>query len=73
MNGDTNTGGGGGGAQASNLNPGDGGSGFIVIKIPSARSATFSGGVTSSTSTSGDFKIIQVTATSSGSETVTFS
>ena len=73
MNGDTNTGGGGGGAQASNLNPGDGGSGFIVIKIPDTITATFSSGVTKSSSTGGGFKTIQVTATSSGSETVTFS
>jgi hypothetical protein len=51
-----------------------GGSGVVIIKIPSARTATFSGGVTSSLSTAvSGFKIYTVTATSTTSETVTFS
>ena len=42
------------------------------MKIPDTITATFSAGVTSSTSTSGGFKVITVTATSSTSETVKF-
>jgi hypothetical protein len=52
---------------------GNGGSGVVFIKIPSANSATFSGGVTSSVATVGAYKIYTVTATSTTSETVTFS
>jgi hypothetical protein len=52
---------------------GNGGSGVVIIKIPSDRTATFSGGVTQSSTTSGGFKIYTVTATSTTSETVTFS
>jgi hypothetical protein len=44
------------------------------LKIPSAYTATFSGGVTSSLSTAvSGYKIYTVTATSTTSETVTFS
>jgi hypothetical protein len=44
----------------------------VIIKVPSTITATFSGGVTSSSSTSGGFNIYTVTATSTTSETVTF-
>jgi hypothetical protein len=45
-----------------------------MIKIPNAYTATFSAGVTSSLSTSvTGYKIYTVTATSTTSETVTFS
>jgi hypothetical protein len=40
--------------------------------VPNYISATFSGGVTSSSSTSGNYNIYSVTATSTTSETVTF-
>jgi hypothetical protein len=46
----------------------------VIIKIPASNNATFSGGVTSSLSTAvAGFKIYTVTATSTTSETVTFS
>jgi hypothetical protein len=46
----------------------------VIIKIPDTSTATFSGGVTSSLSTSvSGFNIYTVTATSTTSETVTFS
>jgi hypothetical protein len=47
----------------------------VILKIPNTNSATFSGGVTSltdSVSVAG-YKIITITATSTTSETVTFS
>jgi hypothetical protein len=53
-------------------NGGSGGSGVVIIKVPSTITATFSGGVTQSSSTSGNFTIYTVTATSTTSETVTF-
>lgn len=74
-----NTGGGGGGGSnrvggGAGYNGGNGGSGIIVIKIPNTRTATFSGGVTSSLSTAvSGYKVYTVTATSTTSETVTFS
>jgi hypothetical protein len=75
-NGTTNTGGGGGGNFISGGQQmvAAGGSGVVIIKIPDTRTATFSGGVTSSLSTAvSGFKIYTVTATSTTSETVTFS
>jgi hypothetical protein len=46
----------------------------VILKIPSTNTATFSGGVTSSVSTAvAGYKIYTVTATSTTSETVTFS
>jgi uncharacterized protein (UPF0264 family) len=68
-------GGGGGGYSGAPgfASGGAGGSGRIFIKIPSTNTATFSGGVTQSSTTSGGFKIYDVTATSTTSETVTFS
>jgi len=75
--GTANLGGGGGGAfnaAAGTPNGGAGGSGVVIIKIADTRTATFSGGVTSSLSTAvSGFKIYTVTATSTTSETVTFS
>lgn len=74
--GSVNTGGGGGGGDPE-VAGGDyraGGSGIVILKIPAARTATFSGGVTQttdSTSVSG-FKIITITAAGT-SDTVTFS
>jgi hypothetical protein len=71
--GSANTGGGGGGGVSSNV-AAAGGSGIVILKIPSAYTATFSGGVTSSVSTAvAGYKIYTVTATSTTSETVTFS
>ena len=67
-NGGANTGGGGGGAR------GLGGSGIVIIKIPNTYTATFSAGVTRTLSTAvAGYKIYTVTATSTTSETVTFS
>jgi hypothetical protein len=75
--GSTNTGGGGGGGSYNNVNSwstgGNGGSGVVILKVPNTHTATFSGGVTSSLSTSvSGFNIYTVTATSTTSETVTF-
>ena len=64
-------GGSGGGGQGSAAS--QGGSGVVILKYPASLTATFSAGVTQSTSTSGDFKISTVTATSTTSETVRFS
>jgi hypothetical protein len=75
QSGTANTGGGGGstGGGASTAYGGNGGSGVVVIRVPVDVTATFSGGVTSSSTTSGGYKIYTVTATSTTSETVTFS
>jgi hypothetical protein len=72
--GTVNTGGGGGGAGyiAAALNGAAGGSGVIIIKYPLNYSASFTAGVTQSTSTSGSFKITTITAAGSN-DTVTFS
>jgi len=69
----TGGGGGGGGISGGSAQSGGGGSGIVVIKIPDSYTATFSGGVTQTSSTSGGFKTYTVTATSTTSETVTFS
>jgi hypothetical protein len=45
----------------------------VIIRVPNTVNATFSGGVTQSSTTSGSYKIFTVTATSTTSETVTFS
>jgi hypothetical protein len=70
--GDINTGGGGGGDNDSGTPGGNGGSGVVILKYPDAYTATFSGGVTSSTTTAGGFKVSTITATSTTSETVSF-
>ena len=71
-----NTGSGGGGegySQAGHGGGGSGGSGFVAIKVPDSITATFSAGVTSSLNTGvSGYRIYSVTATSTGSETVTF-
>jgi hypothetical protein len=40
----------------------NGGSGIAILKYPNSYTATFSGGVTQSTTTSGSFKISTITA-----------
>jgi len=74
--GTVNTGGGGGGegySQGGHGGGGSGGSGFVAIKVPDSITATFSAGVTSSLNTGvSGYRIYSVTATSTGSETVTF-
>jgi len=55
------------------VNGGNGGSGVVIIKIPDTRTATFTGGVTETNSTAGGFTVYTITATSTTSETVTFS
>jgi hypothetical protein len=71
--GDPNTGGGGGGHGFGTSDGKAGGSGIVVIKIPDTRSASFSAGVTQTSSTAGGFTVFTVTATSTTSETVIFS
>lgn len=66
--GTANTGGGGGAGTTSG---GSGGSGVIVLRIPDSRTATFTGGVTQTSTTSGGFKTYTITAAGSG-DTVTF-
>jgi hypothetical protein len=72
--GTANTGGGGGGGNANvNYLGANGGSGLIILRIPSANSASFSGGVTQTMSTAvSGFKVYTITAAGSG-DTVTFS
>ena len=71
--GTVNTGGGGGGRDWNNPG-GAGGSGIVILKIPDVYNANFSSGVsfTKNTSVSG-YKIYIITATSTTSETVSFS
>ena len=70
-NGTANTGGGGGGgaSNGSTVNGGNGGSGIVILKYPSSITLTIGVGLTSSTSTSGNFKITSFTA---GTDTVSF-
>jgi hypothetical protein len=63
-----NTGGGGGGAQGA---AGTGGSGIIILKYPATFTASFSAGVT--TSTSGPANGYKVSTITAGTGTVTFS
>lgn len=74
FSGDPNTGSGGGGVgtNGGTATGGSGGSGIVILKYPKFYTATFSVGVTQTTSTVGDFKVSQITATSTTSETVTF-
>jgi len=69
-NGEANKGGGAGAGWSAT--GASGGSGVVIIKIPDTVTATFSGGVTQTSSTSGGYTVYTVTATS-GSETVEFS
>jgi hypothetical protein len=48
-----------------------GGSGVVILRLPTSVSVSFSGGVTQSSTTSGSDTIYTVTATSTTSETVT--
>jgi hypothetical protein len=67
-----NTGGGAGGGSGNDGQVG--GSGYVVIKFPDSFNVSFSGGVTSSNvSNPSGYKVYAVTATSSTSETATFS
>ena len=68
-----NTGGGGGGAGYIENSSANGGSGIVILRIPDVYSAKFSSGVTSSVTKSGGYKYYKVTATSTTSETVSFS
>jgi hypothetical protein len=69
--GSANTGGGGGGSD--NNATGAGGSGVILFSVLPTVTATFTGGVTQTNSLVGDRQVYIVTATSTTSETVTFS
>jgi hypothetical protein len=70
--GTVNTGGGGGGTEF-NANGGNGGSGIVIFTVPAGTSVSFSGGVTQTNSTISGKQVYVVTATSTTSETVTFS
>jgi hypothetical protein len=73
-NGLTNRGYGGGGTRGGdNATAGSGGSGIIIFKLPYNVTVTFSNGVTWSSSTSNFLTTYVVTATSTTSETVSFS
>ena len=71
--GTVNLGGGGGGAGPSAAASGAGGSGVVFIRVSPAVTATFSGGVTQTSATYDGDTVYAVTATSTTSETVTFS
>ena len=66
--GTANTGGGGGGGANTTNQAQNGGSGVVILRYPAAKTLTIPGGLTSSTSTSGSFKITSFTA---GTGTVT--
>ena len=74
VSGSANTGGGAGGNGATGNVGANGGSGVVILQIPSSHTATFSGGVTATMSTAvSGYKTYTITATSTTSETVTFS
>jgi hypothetical protein len=66
--GGTNLGGGGGGTSTGSAS-GAGGSGVVIIRYPNSNTVTASGGLTSSTTTSGSDKVTTFTA---GTGTITF-
>jgi hypothetical protein len=70
-NGTVNTGGGGGGTLGTNT--GIGGSGVVIFSVITGTTVTFTGGVTETNSTVSGRDVYIVTATSTTSETVTFS
>jgi hypothetical protein len=70
--GTANTGNGGSGAVGNGIAGYAGGSGVVVLKYLATLTATYSGGVTRTSVTSGGYKIDTITATSTTSETVTF-
>jgi hypothetical protein len=76
--GTVNTGGGGGGGSIGGSGGGfydgkSGGSGIVILRIPDVYTARFSSGVSASVTKSGGYKYYKVTATSTTSETVSFS
>ena len=74
--GTVNRGGGGGGSGFGSwsYSSAAGGSGVVLIRVPDTQTLSFSGGVTVSGGTaSGGFRLYTITATSTTSETVTFS
>jgi hypothetical protein len=56
---------------SSSVTGSSGGSGIIILSIPEANTATFSGGVTQTSTTSGGRRIYTITA-AGASDTVTF-
>jgi len=70
-NGAANTGGGGGGGERAGTSTGIGGSGIIIFKVSNLYTASFTGGVTVLTQTSGSSKVYKVTA-AGAADTVTF-
>ena len=69
-----NTGSGGGGASgSSNATGGNGGSGVVILRYPSTANATYSSGVTKTTTTVGSDTVDVITATSGSGQTVSFS
>lgn len=66
-NGAANTGGG-AGAESAGSGPKNGGSGVVILKYPDAVTLTIGAGLTSSTSTSGGYKVTTFTA---GTDTIT--
>ena len=73
IDGIVNTGGGGGGAGYIENSSANGGSGIVILKIHDVYTARFSSGVSASVTKSGGYKYYKVTATSTTSETVSFS
>jgi hypothetical protein len=72
-NGTANTGGGGGGGALTNaqaFNGGNGGSGIVVLRFPTAQSYVLTGSLTFSTSTVSTDTVVSFTA---GTGTITFS
>jgi hypothetical protein len=65
----TGSGGGGGGVSGVSLAAGAGGSGIVIIKYPDDITLSIGAGLTSSTTSSGGFKITSFTA---GTDTVSF-
>lgn len=72
-NGVINTGGGGGGNGVRGGGAASGGSGVIILRIPVVFSANFSSGVSYTLTKIGGYSYYRITATSTTSETVTFS
>ena len=69
-----NTGSGGGGSSGSSGGVGgNGGSGVVILRYPSTANATYSAGVTKTTTTVGSDTVDIITATSDSSQTVSFS
>lgn len=71
--GSINTGGGGGGGGYGGSPAASGGSGIVILRIPDVYTANFSSGVNATMTKTGGYKYYKVTATSTTSETVSFS